>query len=149
MKKRTENEAKDLLETNAPPEGAKVKSTDFVFEVTVENNPQELRTIRPCFRAAREIPTLLPEEAQIVLRLLFDCFERQSRVAEGLIGDLIWGFQQCGFPAELTFNGLMQLEKYGYIRFQAKDGQFINHTSDKMESAWIRYEKKLKDLVYE
>lgn len=137
------------MENNSPPEGTKIKSTDFVFEVEVENKPQELRTLRPFFKAVRAIPSILPDEAQIVLRLIFDCFEKQGRVAEGLIGDLIWGFQQCGIPAELTFNGLMQLEKYGYIRFQAKDGQLINHTSDKLESAWIRYEQKLKDLVYE
>lgn len=148
MSRITEQEAESILERNAPPEGTKVKSTDFVFEVEVENNPQELRTIRPFFLAIQAIPGLLPDEAQIVLRLLFDCFERRGHISEGLIGDLIWGFEQCGIPAELSFNGLMQLKKYGYIKFQAKDGQFVDHTSNKLESAWVRYEQKLKDLVY-
>lgn len=149
MSKRTEDQARSLLEENAPPEGAKIKNTDFVFEVQVENNPQLLKKLRPYGRAVAAIPGLLPDEAQIVLRMLFDCFEKAGTVSEGLIGDLMWGFQQCGVSPELTYNGLMSLESFGYIKFQAKDGAYTGKGSDKLESAWVRYQPKLMEMVYE
>jgi len=149
MNTRTEHQAKALLEENMPPEGVKVKNTDFVFEVEVENNPQELRKLRPYVKAVATIPGFLPDQAQIVLRLLFDCFAKAGHVSEGLIGDMLWGFTEFGIPSELSLHGLFQLEQLGYIAYQAKDGSFINKDSSKLESAWIRYQPKLLEMVYE
>lgn len=149
MNTRTEQQAQALLEENAPPEGIKVKNTDFVFEVEVENKPQELRKLRPYVKAVSKIPGLLPDQAQIVLRLLLDCFSKAGHVSEGLIGDLLWGFSEFGIPSELSLHGLFQLEQLGYIAFQAKDGSYVNKDSDKLESAWIRYQPKLLEMVYE
>lgn len=147
--KRNEHQARAILEENMPPEGAQIKKTDFVFEVEVENKPQELRKLRPYPKAVSAIPGLLPDQAQIVLKLLFDCFAKAGHVSEGLIGDLLWGFAQFQIPAELSLHGLFQLEQLGYIAFQAKDGAFIHKDSDKLESAWIRYQPKLLEMVYE
>lgn len=150
MKKLTQDQAASILEENAPPEsGVKIKNTDFVFTVEVENNPQPLKRLRPYGKAVAAISGLLPDEAQITLRLLFDCFQKAGHVSEGLIGDLLWGFEQCNIPPRLTFEGLVQLESFGYIRFQAKDGAFISKESTLLESAWVRYTPKLLEHVYE
>jgi hypothetical protein len=110
--------------------------------------PQELKQIRPFSGLINAIPYTLPSEAQIVLRALFDCFERARSVQEGIIEELLWGFEQCGLPRQLTAHGLVFLEKAGYVRFQTRDGVFTDFASAKTADSWIRYEPRLLEMVY-
>jgi len=122
------------------------------LEVTVDDyKPQALRKLRPYAVMSLHTPTNLPAEATIVLQLLFTCFEKAQAVSEGLIGDMLWGFAQVHppVPPELTLNGLKQLAKLSYIKFQAPDNTFVDLASDRSSSSWIRYQPKLLDLVYE
>lgn len=119
------------------------------IEAIVENKPQPLRKIRPFHTATKQVPSSLPSEAKIVLMALFDCFDKQKSVKEGLVDDLVWGFKQARLPSQLTANGLMQLMKLGYIKFQAPDGGYIDFASDRIKRAWIRYQPKLLEMVYE
>lgn len=122
------------------------------LEVTVDDyKPQALRKLRPYAIMSLHAPSTLPAEAIIVLQLLFTCFEKAKAVSEGLIGDMLWGFAQVQppVPPELTLNGLKQLAKLGYVKFQAPDNTFVDLASDQASSAWIRYQPKLLDLVYE
>lgn len=133
-----------------PPEGSKaVLST--AMEAVVENNPQPLRRLRSFNASMLHIPDALPAEAKIVLEALFSCFEKQKHVSEGLIGDALWGFEQAArpIPAAVTAKGLIQLSMHNYIKFQAKDHSYVNFESDKIGSAWLRYQPKLLDMVYE
>lgn len=147
----SEDKARSIMEQNQPGEISKIKANDFVFEVEVENKPQELRRLRTYSRMHAQIPALLPDTGKAVLELLFSCFEKAGHVSEGLIGDLIWGFQQITppVPAEVTVSGLRALESFGYIKFQAKDGNFIDFSSDAITGAFVRYTEKLLSLIYE
>lgn len=132
-----------------PPEDSKVKSS-FAVEATVDVKQQELRTVRPYVKAINNIPPALPEQAQLVLHLLFSCFEKQGRVQEGKLDDMLFGFVDAGgFPFELIRDGLTQLQKQGYIRFQSQDNAYLDLSVKNSAFIWVRYEKKLLDLVYE
>jgi hypothetical protein len=130
-----------------PPEGSKVTSS-MTMEAVVDATPQPLIVLRPFVQAVNRIPATLPAEAHAVLQALLACFEKQKCVSEGLIGDLIWGFAQANIAKECTYNGLRQLAKEGYIKFQAKDNSWVNMDDDKADSAWVRYQPKLLELVY-
>lgn len=132
------------------PDG-KTKSV-MNLEVTVDScAPQPLRVLRPFESMVLRIPQGLPSQATIVLQLLFSCFEKAQVVSEGLIGDMLWGFAQLAqpIPPELTLTGLRQLERRGFLKFQAKDNEYISLDSDQASSAWIRYQPKLLELVYD
>ncbi len=131
-----------------PPEGSAVKSS-FALEAQIENKPQELKKIRSFFAMTNSVPSSLKPEAQIVLQALFSCFDKQKTVQEGKIDDLVWGFEQAGIPGPAVVVGLAQLEKDGFVRFQAPDNQYVEMTKDNITSLWVRYEKKLLELVYE
>lgn len=130
------------------PKGAVARSV-MGLEATVDATPQPLRKLRRFAAACHSIPSSLKPEAQIVLQAIFSCFEKQKTVSEGLIGDLIWGFAQCGLADTLTFNGLRFLAEGGYVKFQAPDGSFVEITSDQASKAWVRYQEKLLKMVYE
>jgi hypothetical protein len=134
-----------------PPPGAKRPLTVGTLEATVENKPQELRRLRSYAAACLHIPGNIPSESQVVLSLLFDCFEKQRAVKEGLIGDLIWGFAQTTppVPYQASIDGLRGLQAYGLVKFQAKDGSYVGFDSDKITGAWVRYQPKLLNMVWE
>lgn len=134
-----------------PAGGMRRPVTTASMEAVVENKPQELRKLRSFFASSLLIPGNISTQAQIVLRALFDCFEKQGAVKEGLIGDMIWGFEQNTppIPQNLTTDGLQELARHGYVKFQAKDGSFVGFESDKITGAWIRYQPKLLEMVYE
>lgn len=118
------------------------------IEAVVEVNPQKLRVLRPFFQATAAIPGNLPAEAQIVLQLLFACFERQRTVKEGTLNDLTWGFAQAGTPEKLTIVGIKHLMKAGYVTLKAPDNEKLDFAATKILQAWVAYEPKLLELVY-
>jgi len=144
-----------------------VKASSILnLEVTVDSAvPQPLNKLRSFPRMISQIPVGLQPEAEIIVSLLFSCFEKAGHVSEGLIGDLIWGFAQLTpddksfigrspgrmktVPPELTLAGLSQLAASGYIKFQAPDNSFVDLSSDQAGKAWVRYQQKLLDMVYE
>jgi hypothetical protein len=120
------------------------------LEATVDATPQKLRTkIKSLYKAQKDIPKLIPAEAQIVLQCLFSCFDKQRKISEGLVKDIIWGFEQSGIPQPASLVGLKQLENLGYISFNGPDGGKVSIFSDRLPDLWVKYEDKLLDLVYE
>jgi hypothetical protein len=115
----------------------------------VENKPQSLRLLKPIDKMISSVPSDLNDVGKKTLLNLFKCFVEQRSVSEGLVGDVLWGFGQCGLQPEETIHGLINLSKNGYIKFQAKDGTFTDFNSSKIQGAWVRYQKKLTELVYE
>lgn len=89
------------------------------------------------------------KEANDVLAMLISCFSRQKCVNEGLIGDMLWGYKQVGYPLERTLKGLKDLEGLGYVKFQAPDKTYVSIDSDKAGKAWIRYQPKLFELLFQ
>jgi hypothetical protein len=121
------------------------------ISTTVDGKMQELRKLRPYHRMILHIPPSLPTEAQIVLHSLFQCFEKAGHISEGLIGDLLWGFAQTTppVPPELTLRGLWDLERCGYLKFQAKDNAYVSLQADAASGAFVRYQPKLLEMIYE
>lgn len=134
---------------STPPPGSKAKSV-MTLEATVEVKPQPLRTVRPLVHAVGDIPCLLPAEAQIVLIHLLGIFEEKQSVKEGTVGDLLFGCENANppLPWALTFAGINQLARCGYVTFQAPDNEAMIGDEDKVLDAWIKYTSKLLDLVY-
>ena len=110
---------------------------------------QTLRLMKPFSKMIQSVPTTLPQEAQISLRALFDCFEKAGAVNEGIIEDLLWGFEQCGIPRKLTAKGLVDLEKADYLFFQAPNNALIAFEAARIHECWVRYQPKLLDMLYE
>lgn len=134
---------------STPPKNVTPPTSVGTMEATVENKPQLLRKIKPYSQTGATVPVLIKPEAQVVMHALFSCFDRQKEVREGLVGDLLWGFEQCGIPAGCSAVGLMELNNQGYLKFQAPDNTYINFQSDQIGKAWIRYQKKLLDMIYD
>lgn len=139
-------------------ESQKQHASVMNIEATVDATPQELQNKRKIVAfevAVLRIPAVLTPASQIVLQCLFSVFAKNQSIGEGLVGDIIWGFSQPtegipgGIPPELTTQGLTQLNKLGFVKFQAKDNTYIDFNSDKITGAIVRYQNKLKDLIYE
>lgn len=134
------------LDTTAVADG-KTKSV-MTLEATVENKPQELRLLKPYFISSMAIPGSLSQQAQIVLHSLFSCFERQQSVKEGLLEDLVFGFEAAGVPIRLTIDGVRHLMNTGYLSLRDPHGEAIDFSSSKVLKAWVSYEPKLLEMVY-
>jgi len=134
---------------STPPEGVKTPTHVLTQEVIVDNKPQPLRVLRPYKAACLQVPVSVGQEATITLHALFSCFEKAKEVSEGLAGDVLWGFQQIGISPALTYKGLDELAKLGYIKFQAKDGAYVELSSTAAEGAFVRYQPKLLRMVYD
>lgn len=89
-----------------------------------------------------------PKEVNDVLAMLVQCLKQNKHVQEGLIGDVLWGFQQVGYDPLNTYTGLAGLEKLGFIKFQAPDNAYVSLDSDQAGKAWIRYQPKFYAMLY-
>ena len=135
---------------STPPPGATERSV-MTLEATVEVKQQPLRTIRPMITAVGLIPALLPAEARLVMIHMLSIFVEKGIVKEGTFGDLVFGCQQAHppLPAALTVHGVVQLQRAGFLTFQAPDNETLSIHADKIEDAWLKYTDKLLDLIYE
>jgi len=121
----------------------------FGMEATVEVNPQKLLKIKPCTASVLSLPANMSDNTRTVMSTLLAIFEDKNYMEEGLIGDMLFGFGKAGIPAACTLAALGEMEKYGFVKFQAPDNTYVSLDSDKIGAAWIRYQQKLKDMVYE
>lgn len=78
------------------------------------------------------------------------CFQKAGYVAEGLLGNIIWGFSECGYDPKNTAAGLTALRKLGYIRYTDSLGnEIFEGTFDPSNGGkpiWIRYTTKMINL---
>lgn len=136
----------EIKHFDSTPTDPGIKSS-MALEATVENKPQQLKKIKSFEAFILGIPANMKAEAQIVLQALFSCFEKQGTVAEGILEDVYWGFEQNTppIPRNLVWNGLRELRALGYVRFQAPDNVLA---FEPIPAAWLRYQPKLLDMVY-
>lgn len=134
------------LDTTPPP-GVKDRVVGAV-EAVVEGTPQKLKLVRPYYESHKSIPGNLSSEAQIVLHNLFDCFDRTGSIKEGQVKDLVWGFHVSATPPACTYKGLGDLYRAGYIDFTDADNARLSPDTCDLPECFVRYGKKLLDLVY-
>lgn len=144
-----------ILDENIKPERTPVLKSSpnsIVANVTgvVDGKKQLLRDIKPVGANAYTplIPVDLDYPGGIVYSLLLKTFMKQGFVKEGLIGDVIFGFEACGIPPDLTIQGLANLNKNGYVKFQAKDNTYVSIYDDASGGAWVKYLPKLLNNIY-
>lgn len=75
------------------------------------------------------------------------CFKKAGFVAEGMMGNIIWGFELCGFDPRHVAAGLTSLRKRGFIKYTDESGEELHeYNFDPKKPIWIRYHKKFTDL---
>ena len=134
------------LDTTPPP-GSSNRLVGGM-EAVVEVNAQELRLVRPYYESYLNVPGDLTSEAQIVMHGLFSCFDKQGSVQEGKVKDLIWGFDVSGIEPACSYKGLSDLYNAGYITFTDANNVLLTPHTSNLPECFVRYGKKLLDLVY-
>lgn len=104
------------------------------------------------YRGLKRIPPELNDGgvACFVFYGLVQCFQKQNEVSEGMLANVIWGFEQCGYDPKKVAQGLTKLRELGYIFYSAEQrGSAIVETNfDPSKPIWIRYTQKMIDLFY-
>ena len=104
----------------------------------------KIKDINPGYKAS--CPIELSSAGGLVFNFLHRCFSLSGNISEGLIGDVLFGFNSAGIPDSLTIEGLKDLHKKGYIKFRASDNTHISFESKEAESAYIEYQSKFINL---
>jgi hypothetical protein len=81
---------------------------------------------------------------------LAQCFQKHKEVCEGLLANIIWGFEQCGYDPKYVARGLTRLRELDFIFYSSEQrGAPISETNfDPKKPIWIRYTPKMIDLFY-
>lgn len=151
MKTIDEKDAQRIFEQRQPNDEGKIVDRSFSLYAEIDTTPQPLRKLRGYEGACLRIPMDMKVEAQIVLKLLLSCFEKQGHISEGKVEDIMWGYEQAmpPIPRMLTYKGLVFLWNDGYIKFQAPDNSFVEPQSSQISESWVRYTPKLLSMAYE
>lgn len=117
----------------------------------LENPEQEpLNIILEPYRGISHIPAevgLGGPETMVFVELQ-KCFKKSGFVAEGMLGNIIWGFEQCGYDPRAVASGLGKLKELGYIYYSDEKGNPISEQNfDPEKPVWIRYGEKMKRLL--
>ena len=76
------------------------------------------------------------------------CFKKANFVAEGMLSNIIWGFEQCGYDARAVASGVTKLRTLGYIFFSDERGNPVHEQNfDPKKPVWIRYTDKFRTLL--
>ena len=118
-------------------------------DVLANSAHEPLKKIVDPYSGLRHIPPELGDHSPgcFVFIELNKCFSRAGYVAEGMLANVIWGFEQCGYDPNRVAAGLTDLRKKGYITYSDSGGLPIQETDfDPQKIVWIRYTKKMLDL---
>lgn len=75
------------------------------------------------------------------------CFKKAGFVAEGMLSNIIWGFEQCGYDPRAVAAGLMKLRSLGYTFYSDERRNPIDEQNfDPKLPVWIRYTPKMTAL---
>lgn len=90
----------------------------------------------------------LSENAKLVLWSLLSCFEKAGDVREGLVKDVLWGFQVSGHEPEKVAYGLVDLKRAGFVGFETPDGVETDEHCSHLADCWLTYKPRLLDVLY-
>lgn len=119
--------------------------TSILEDPTVE----PLKPIVTPYAGVTHIPPELGtgDTATLVFIELQKCFKKAGYVAEGLLANIVWGFEQCGYDPRAVASGLTRLRELGYIYYSDARGAPIHETNfDPKKPVWIRYSEKMRAL---
>lgn len=116
--------------------------------VLIDPKAEPLKPILTPYRGITHVPSELDGTALMVFVELNKCFKKANRVAEGLLPNVIWGFEQCGYDPKHVASGLTALRHKGYIYYSDASGLPIHEYGFNPNTpVWIRYDKKFTTLL--
>ena len=116
--------------------------------VLIDPRTEPLKPILSPYRGITHVPSELDGAALAVFIELTRCFKKAGKVSEGLLANVIWGFEQCGLDPRLVAGGLTALRHKGYVFYSDATGLPISEQNfDPNVPIWIRYGKKFLDLM--
>ena len=122
-----------------------VLPTSMLADATIE----PLHMILPLYAGITHVPSELDGPALMVFIELQKCFQKAKKVCEGLMPNIIWGFEQCGYDPRHVAAGLTKLRALDYIYYSDAGrlplSEFIM-SPDKKIQIWIRYKPKMINL---
>lgn len=124
---------------------------EFYLPSSILQDPTQepLNVILTPYQGLTHIPSELGhgDTATMVFIELNKCFKKAGFVAEGMLSNIIWGFENCGYHPNHVASGLTKLRTLGYIRYTDERRNPIHETSfDPKKPIWIRYEPKFTEL---
>lgn len=126
------------------------KQVHLPSSLLIDPKSEPLQTILPSYGGVKHVPSELSGPGQMVFVELNKCFQQAGHVSEGLLPNLIWGFEQCGYDPRHVAAGLTNLRAKGYL-FYSDAGRLPHSelllTTDKSVQIWVRYTKKFLDLI--
>lgn len=128
-----------------PPQSIHLPSS-----LLVDPTKEPLKILQKPYFGIKEVPSELGNNdvATMVFIELNRCFEKAGFVAEGLLGNIIWGFEQCGYDPRHVAAGLTKLRALNYIYYSDELGNRLSEVMfDAKKPIWIRYGKKFTDLI--
>lgn len=129
----------------------KKPAQEFYLPTSVLEDPtkEPLRVILTPYQGITHVPSELAnnDTATLVFIELNKCFKKAGFVAEGMLSNVIWGFENCGYASNYVASGLSKLRSLGYIKYTDERGNAISEIAfDPKKPIWIRYEPKFTDL---
>lgn len=120
-------------------------STSMLIDPTIE----PLSVILPLYNGITHVPSELDGPALMVFIELQKCFQKAGKVCEGLLPNVIWGFEQSGYDSKHVAAGLTKLRALDYIYYSDAGrlpiSEFIM-SPDKSIQMWLRYKPKMLKL---
>lgn len=130
----------------------KQQSVILPSSLLLDPTKESLQVILTPYKGLTHLPSdlmTIKSPAQMVFVELNKCFKKAGNVSEGMLGNVIWGFQQCGYDAKYIAQGLTQLREMGYIMYTDANRVPIYELAldfDAKKPIWIRYTPKFTDL---
>lgn len=118
-------------------------------DMLLNSTKEPLRVIVTPYLGVSHLPSDVQQAptALLVFKDLTECFKLQGEVSEGLLGNLIWGFEQSGRDPRMVAAGLTELRKLGYVTYSDAAGTPISeHGFSADVPIWIRYTQKMVSL---
>jgi len=116
--------------------------------VLIDPRAEPLKVILTPYRGITHVPSDLDGTALMVFIELNKCFKKSGKVAEGLLPNVIWGFEQCGYDPQHIASGLTALRYKDYIFYSDAGGlPLIEHGFNPKALIWIRYSQKFLKLL--
>jgi hypothetical protein len=139
-----------MSESNQSPPTRPQPSIILPAELLENPNQEPLKIIVTPYQGVTHLPSDVQGDgtALFVFNDLLGCFKQQGFVAEGLLGNLMWGFEQSGRDLRMVAHGLMKLRQLGYILYSDPIGVPISeHNFIEGVPIWIRYTPKMINLM--
>jgi DNA-binding transcriptional ArsR family regulator len=127
------------------------KTQDIYLPTSVlqDASKEPLKIILTPYRGITHVPFELGngDTATLVFVELQKCFKKAGNVSEGLLSNIIWGFEQCGYDPRAVASGLTKLRELGYVYYSDERGERVTEQDfNPKVPLWIRYTDKMTSL---